>query len=400
MTRHLFLTAGLVSAALLTTPLRAQETVDLQITAPAKPVRYTIESKSATEREVLVDGAVPEGRGRGMGGRGPTKSESTVVFDEGQDGSSTWRVYRKAAAKVETQGRDGEPRTNEIEGGMIGERLHIVEDDRGVVIRRGDADGDELPRMLAMGVTPRTAFAGITPSEPVTVGEEFEMPATFVASLRSLMHPVRPAIDPERAGRGGERPPRGGDAGEGEGRGERGRGQGGRGQAGRGQGGSGGDAAGGERGQRGARDAAGRFGGMRGMMGSVDTTLPLVASSSLKGKIVGKVVEVQDGIAKVELRGTREGDGAIPEISGGRGRRGRGGRGAGGNPAEGSAKLDLTGTLWVDVGSHSLVKLVLEGTSKTEQTMTARNDMEITTKANGTFRYAVAAEAAPADGDK
>jgi hypothetical protein len=403
MMRYTMLSVGLLSAAAL-----GQDKIDLTIQPAAKAVRYTIESRSSStsEREVLVDGEPMEGRGGfgGGGGGGATARESKVVFDEGREGGTTWRIYRHATAKMAMPGRDGEPVENEVEGGMLNERLSIVEDDRGVVVTREGDEGGELPPMMSRGIPTRTEFAGITPKDGVAVGAEFDLPAAFLAMFSSIDHPVRPAFDPEAfAGRGGgQRPPRGEGAGEGGGqRPPRGEG------AGEGEGQRPPRGQGGQAGQAGAR-----FGGagMMGMFGG-DPTLRLLTNDKLNGKVVGKLVEVKDGIARIQIQGTREAEGTLEEIgmaalggaAGGRG--GRGGRGGGQAPAaggDGSVKLTLAGEIWVDVAQHALVKIVVEGKSHTTtQARMDRNEREIEMNAttDATFRYAVTAETSPEAGE-
>src|SRR5690606_13754795 len=162
------------------------------------------------------------GRGGFGGAGGETSSSQRVVFDEGREDGSTWRVYRTATAKVTSPGRDGEPVEREVEGGMIGERLYLVEDDRGLVVMRGAPDGEELPPFAARDLPARTDFAGILPDGPVTVGEDCELPPEFARALGSLVHPVRPAMTPG-ARRGGD--PEAGAPGRGQG-GQAGRGGG------------------------------------------------------------------------------------------------------------------------------------------------------------------------------
>ncbi|MGA1525875.1 MAG: hypothetical protein ACO4CZ_18065, partial [Planctomycetota bacterium] len=201
-------------------------------------------------------------------------------------------------------------------------------------------------------------------------------------------------------------------------------GRGGRGQ--RGQGGAGGDAGGAERPQRGQRAAgggaggpggAGGRGGMAGMMGMLggDQNLTLIANDKLEGKVLGKVVEVKDGVAKIEFQGVRAVEGDIAELGmsmlgGGRGGRGgfggRGGQGGGqgggfGVEGEGSMKVELAGAIWVDVDQHALVKLVVEGksTTWTEARMGGGDrEIEMSGSSEGEFRYAV--ETGEAEGDK
>jgi hypothetical protein len=424
---------SLLPVVALTAALPAQDKVDISIQKPSKAVRYTIETRSSnqSEREVLVDGE-PMGGGRGGfggGANGTTKRETRLIFDEGQADGGTWRVYRTATTKSEMPGRDGEPATNEIEGGLVGTRLRIVEDDRGTVI---EADGDgaeELSPMATRGVPAATSFAGITPAGGVEIGTEFELPAAFFTALQGIDHPVRPAMDPSAfggafGGRGGRNPAGdGGDAG-GRGAGGDAGGRGGRGQ--RGQGGAGGDAGGAERPQRGQRAAgggaggpggAGGRGGMAGMMGMLggDQNLTLIANDKLEGKVLGKVVEVKDGVAKIEFQGVRAVEGDIAELGmsmlgGGRGGRGgfggRGGQGGGqgggfGVEGEGSMKVELAGAIWVDVDQHALVKLVVEGksTTWTEARMGGGDrEIEMSGSSEGEFRYAV--ETGAADSDK
>lgn len=389
MQRLTLLSVGLLSAAAF-----AQDKVDIRIQDPAKPTRYTIESsaKSTSDREMLVDGEpAGGGRGGGFGGGGETTTNQTVVFDEGKDDGATWRVYRKADAKVERPDRNGEMQTNEIEGGMLGERLYLIEDDRGPVVLRGAKDGEELPQMLARGLPRGTSFAGILPKEAVAVGEEFELPAGFVAAMAGLIHPVRPQMDPEAfRGRGGGQQGGRGQGGRGQG-GQQGGEQGGRGQGGRGQGGR---AAGGQR-------AFGGF-GARGVPTAESFTL--LSNDKLQGKLMAKVVGIDGGIARIQFSGVREAEGNPADLGmfggfGGRG--GRGGRGGGGQAPEGdaSAKLKLGGEIWVNTESHELVKLVVEGSSNTSSHIVmSRGDreMEMNNKSDGTFRVAVKAEPAPA----
>ncbi|MDA0935400.1 MAG: hypothetical protein O3C51_18290, partial [Planctomycetota bacterium] len=173
-----------------------------------------------------------------------------------------------------------------------------------------------------------------------------------------------------------------------------------------------------QRGQRGAggANAAGGFGGrggMAGMMGMFggDQNLTLIANDKLEGKVLGKVVEVKDGIAKIEFDGLREVEGDIAELGmsmlgGGRGGfGGRGGQGGGqgggfGVEGEGSMKVELAGAIWVNVDQHALVKLVVEGksTTWTEARMGGGDrEIEMSGSSEGEFRYAVETGAADAD---
>jgi hypothetical protein len=426
---------SLIPVVALSAVLPAQDKVDISIKNPKQPVRYTIESRSSnqSEREVLVDGE-PMGGGRGgfggAGAGGATKRETRLVFDEGQGDGGTWRVYHTATAKSEMPGRDGEPATNEVEGGLVGMRLRIVEDDRGTVVEADGEEAEELSPMATRGVPAATSFAGITPAGGVEIGAEFELPAAFFTALQGIDHPIRPAMDPNAFGgrgarpQGGNRPQGGGDAAGGGGAGGGGAGGDGAGRGGRGQrgqrpqGGEGGDTQGTERPQRGQR-AAGGFGGrggMAGMMGMLggDQNLTLIANDKLEGKVLGKIVEVKDGVAKIEFQGVRAVEGDIAELGmsmlgGGRGGRGgfggRGGQGGGqgggfGVEGEGSMNVELAGAIWVNVDQHALVKLVVEGksTTWTEARMGGGDrEIEMSGSSEGEFRYAVETGAAETD---
>ncbi len=416
---------SLIPVVVLTAALPAQDKIDVSIQKPSKPVRYTIESRSSnqSEREVLVDGE-PMGGGRGgfggAGANGTTKRETRLIFDEGQGDGGVWRVYRTATAKSEMPGRDGEPATNEVEGGLVGMRLRIVEDDRGTVVEADGDEAEELSPMATRGVPAATSFAGITPTGGVEIGAEFELPAAFFTALQGIDHPIRPAMDPNAFGGAfggrGARPQGGDTGGEGDAAGRGGRGQ-------RGQRPQGGTEGGGterpQRGQRGAGGAGGPGGrgGMAGMMGMFggDQNLTLIGNDKLEGKILGKVVEVKDGVAKIEFQGVRAVEGDIAELGmsmlgGGRGGRGgfggRGGQGGGqgggfGVEGEGSMKVELAGAIWVDVDQHALVKLVVEGksTTWTEARMGGGDrEIEMNGSSEGEFRYAV--ETGAAEGDK
>src|SRR5690606_26875460 len=171
--------------------------------------------------------------------------------------------------------------------------------------------------------------------------------------------------DPEAGapGRG-----QGGQAGRGEGPPEarpRGRAEGGRGQAPAG---------------RGSRPMGAGFGA------PLDPSLQQLANPKLSGKLVGKVTELRDGIAKIEVRGRRKGEGTPAEVGLARGFGGRGGRGAATPSGEASVAIDVTGSLWVDTARHRLVKLVLEGKSDSNAHLVAERgdrEMEITTKRAG-----------------
>jgi hypothetical protein len=419
----------ILCTALLSAVVVAQDKVDLRLQAAQKPLRYTIESttKGVTERAITVDGEAMEGRGP----TGPTNSArtQTVVFDEGRADNGIWRLYVTAKATTERPDDTGGVAKQEIEGSLAGQRLFLIEDDRGVVARVGSADGEELPRGMGRGLPGATNFAGITPSEPVAVGGEFELSAGFLASLRNLNHPVTPAMN--AGGRGGENAPQGGrrrpgaegaeggEAGAGgrrrPGGAEQGQPEGGEGRQPRGQGGQGGQGGQRERGQGGqpgqGAPGGGRFGGgaFGGAMGGGTNVLGLLANEKLEGKLIAKLVGVENGVAKLTLAGKRAAEGGIDELGlagmmMGGGRMGRGGQGGGqggGAPAidgDAAAELEVAGELWIDVASHQLVKLVLEGKSKLHMNSEMdRNGqvMGIESKSDDSFRYAVAVQPAP-----
>ena len=358
--------------AFATPSLLAQE-VSLQIEKAKQPTRYTIETRSEveTQREILMDGEPMQGRGGGgraggMGG-GPTKIEMKLVFDEGRDKSgATWRLYHGAAAAVTRTGREGEPTTTEIEGGLIGQKLLVFEDDRGVVVRPYDADeGEEVPPQLSRGLPVAVSFAGMLPKEPVAVGEEFKFGKSLQKTFVGLNHPVRSAPDPDAAG-------------------------GGRG--------------GGQRGQR---------GGFRRAPSANDTALAMLAAAGLEAKATGTLVSVEDGVAKVTFEGTLMGDGDAAALGMGRG--GFGGRGMGGQrggqrggqqpqaSAKAKVAIHVAGELWIDTQAHALKKLVLEGKlqgdSHQETDRGDRGLMEIDQKSKGAFRVAVTTEPSPKGSD-
>jgi len=125
---------------------------------------------------------------------------------------------------------------------------------------------------------------------------------------------------------------------------------------------------------------------------------------------MAKLVGVENGIAKLSFSGKRGAEGSIQDLGlaqglfgGGRG--GRGGQGGGGGgqmpDGDGAAELELGGELWIDVASHQLVKLVLEGKSKVKTSMEMDRGgqvMGIESSNDDTFRYAVQVENAPEQG--
>jgi len=394
-TLPLTLTASLMAVA-MNASLAAQE-VDLTIKPAAdQALRYTISSKSAIDRqnETLVNGEAPNfGGGGGRGGRGgfggangTTKIDTTLVFDEGREGSQTWRAYQKAESTVETPGADGEANEQTIQGGLVGKKIFLSEDDGGIVAREGSAKGEDLPVQMTRGLPVVTSFAGLTPDKTIAVGGEFEISASFPKALKSLMHPVRP----EAAGGGGGRRNRGGDD------------QGGGGQ-GRGQG-------------RGGRGGFGRG-------APTDAALEAIANDKLTCKGAGKLVSVEekDGaqLATVSFNATLSGKGTptalgLNALGGGRGgfgrgggRGGRGGRGGGGatdqeDTGKAEAQVDVKGTMVIDVATHTLRELKLEGKMKTnshtERTFERGGeemDIESTATAEGTFEVTVTCEQAP-----
>ena len=403
----------------------AQDKVDLRIQDSQKSLRYTIESstKSVSVRATTVDGEPMEGRGP----TGPTNSARSqkVVFDEGRAEQGLWRNYVAAKATVERPDETGGVDKQELEGGLTGQRVFLVEDDRGVVAHLGSPDGEELPRAAARGIPGKTSFAGITPSEPVAVGAEFELGAKFLSSLKSLGQPVTPAMNADQRGGGnapegggrrrpgaeGGQPPEGGGrrrpgAGEpGQPQGGEPQGGGGERRPGRGQGG-----AGGQGGGQGGAGGAGGFGRMGGGFGGGSNVVGLLTNDRLEGKVMAKLVGVENGIAKLSFSGKRGAEGSIQDLGlaqglfgGGRG--GRGGQGGGGGgqmpDGDGAAELELGGELWIDVASHQLVKLVLEGKSKVKTSMEMDRGgqvMGIESSNDDTFRYAVQVENAPEQG--
>ncbi len=428
--------ASLVGLVATSAGTFAQE-VSIATQPAAGAQRYTIETKLdlATERTILRDG---EELGGGAGGRGgfggpsAQKATSRIVFDEGMQDGVTVRTYRGAAATVTAANRDGEDEATEIEGGYIDETLFILEDDRGMVITRGEIDGEELPRFAAMGMPQRTSLVGITPEGSMKVGDEFAFPAQFLSALEGLNHPVRPEMEGFPGGPGGfggrgrnpeggddaaPRRPRGGDQGDGDqGDGGDGAGAGGR----RPRGGA--DAEGG-RPQRGGGDAAGArnaFRRMRGVPGN--EVWQLIANTHLKGDVRGKLVAVENGIAKIEITAERSGEGSAEELGlqtmggmfGGRGGRGgRGGQGAGGQGGGGfggaevesnaEVSVKLTGELWVDTKSHTVTRLALQGSTSSSiyTSMEMRESViESDQASESEFAFTVEVAAAPGDGDK
>ena len=132
----------------------------------------------------------------------------------------------------------------------------------------------------------------------------------------------------------------------------------------------------------------------------VDPTLQLLANPKLEGKLIGKVTGLRDGIATIEFRGERKGEGEGVAGDLGMGGRGRGGR-QGAMPAgDGSVAIDVSGSLTVDVAQHRLVSLTVEGDSTSNAHLVSERgdrEMEITTKRSGSFRVALRAQAAPVD---
>jgi hypothetical protein len=411
MKRYLPLTlaAGLVSAA------ASAQTVDLTIKpASDKALRYTITSQSeiTNERETLVNGEPREG-GFG-GGSGVTKTDVQVVFDEGSADNQTWRAYHKAQAVVERPGRDGEPMEQKISGGLAGKKVYLSEDDGGVVAREGDAKGKTLPAALTRGLPVGTTFAGFAPKGPVAVGQEFDLSASLPQALKSLVHPVRPQADEDAEPAAGQRR-------RGEGQGE---GQGQRARRGGEQGGEEGAEQGGDepprraRGGRGEGGFGGRGPGGFGARNVRDIALETAVNDKLSCKATGKLVAVEerDGmqLATISFNATMSGKGTPTQLGlggfgGGRGfggfGGGQGGRGGqGGEPQEDTGKAEanvaLTGSIVIDVASHTLRELTIDGKLKTTSHTTRSferpdsgeaMDIEINADSDGTFKVKVAA---------
>lgn len=425
-TLSLTLTASLLSVA-MTGSLAAQE-VDLTIKPAADTaLRYTINSKSSVDRqnETLINGEAPEvggGRGGGFGGmNGTTKIGTKLVFDEGREGNQTWRAYHTAESTVESPGFDGETSEQTIKGGLVGKKIFLSEDDGGIVAREGSAKGEDVPAQMTRGMPATTSFNGLTPDKAVAVGSEFEISASFPKALKSLMHPIRPQAD-DRAG-GGRRGGQGGQGGQGQ-RDRGGDAQGGDAQGGDAQGG--GAQAGGRRNrgggdQQGGAGAGGQGRGGRGGFGrggAQDAALEAIANDKLACKGTGKLVSVEDKdgmqLATITFTATLSGKGTptalgLNAFGGGRGGFGRGGRGGGRGGAEqedtgkAEAQVDVNGMLVIDVTTHTLRELKLEGKMKTNS-HTARTfennngeemDFESTNIAEGKFEVNVACEHAP-----
>ncbi|MBK8978043.1 MAG: hypothetical protein IPM29_19225 [Planctomycetes bacterium] len=350
-------------------------------------VRYTVDTRDHTvaETSITVDGQPFEGRGGRMAGPRETDASSHVVFDEQAADGVVQRTYVEGRASMTMPGRDGEPMEQEVESGLVGTPLFIVEDDRGVVVLQGSADGEELPRFAAMGMPPRVSFAGITPDKSIDVGGQFELPAAFLQSFAMINHPVRPAMEPGARGPGGRQPPGEGQPPE------------------RGQGAP-------QRGQFG-----GRVGGGMGRMGG-GADFAMLAAPGLSGAITGELYANEGGIAKIRIKGVRQGEGDFAELgltpqprrpaggedpsAGGDNPRGPGRGGFGGMaPQTGKVAVELAGELWIDTRTHQLVKLVVEGnaTMASSRSMDrGGQQMDMATETHRTFRVAVEAGPAPA----
>jgi hypothetical protein len=405
----LTLTAGLLAAA------ASAQNVDLTIKpSKDKALRYTITSQSeiSNDREMIINGEPREGGPGGMSG--VTKTDVQVEFDEGSADNQTWRAYRKAEAVVERPGFDGELSEQKVSGGLAGKKVFLSEDDGGVVARENDAKGKTLPAAMTRGLPVSTTFAGFAPKEPVGIGQEFDLSASLPKALKSLVHPVRPQVDENAEGAPGQRGRRGGGEGQGQGQGQGGRG-----------GEQGADEEGQARGRRGGRGGEGGFGGGGrgpggfGRGGVQDTALETAVNDKLTCKASGKLVSVEerDGmkLATVSFNATMSGKGTPTQLGigafgggrfggGGRGFGGGGRGGQGGEPQEDTGKAEanvtLTGSMVIDVNSHTLRELTIDGKLKTtsqtkhsfERPDTGEEmDIEVNADADGTFKVKVVA---------
>lgn len=396
----------LLPAALLVTTALAQDAtgtrVDLSVPATQnQPLRFAITAavQSTDTRKMLVNGEEggfggAGGRGgqggqagRGAGGGGEVKLSQEVVFDQGPS-DANWRHYRKLTATESRGGADGEGRENKLQGALEGRKVFLADGKDGTTtFQEGEGDQQKaLAEPLARGLPGRLSLAGLLPQKEVGVGEEFDLSGTdFTAALRGLVHPVTP-----------ERPA---DAGAGPGRGGQG-GQGGEGGQG-GRPGRGGQGAGGQAGP-GGRQGMGRMGG------GTNPVLQLLAAGRLTAKAKGKLatVETTDGasIAVVDIQAVLTGKGSGEELGlpqggaafGGRGQSGRGG--AQGTDAV-EASLQLTGKARVDLTSHRIVSVELNGpvtlvraTSRTMDRDGEETRIDVHTDTKGSVRFAVRCE--------
>lgn len=142
--------------------------------------------------------------------------------------------------------------------------------------------------------------------------------------------------------------------------------------------------------------------GRTGRTGAVDPT-----SDSSRTSDSGRTVRLagqprQQRVGVRRRRGAADGERAGQGGQPGAARRGgQGGGQGGGAPAidgDAAAELEVAGELWIDVASHQLVKLVLEGKSKLQMNSEMdRNGqvMGIESKSDDSFRYALAVQPAP-----
>jgi hypothetical protein len=175
---------------LFATSVAAQK-VRVKIVPSASDVlKYTVNSKSEmkTDTKRTIDGEERPGRGAG----GAVKSEQTLVFQEGPDGSN-WRKYITAAASVTKPTRQGEDETSKIVGAIVGKTIFIVKDGKKTVFKAGSATGEALPRAIMQGIPGKLTLAGLLPAKMVEVQGKYELKKGFAQGLRKLLQPVRAA---------------------------------------------------------------------------------------------------------------------------------------------------------------------------------------------------------------
>jgi hypothetical protein len=336
---------------LFATSVAAQE-VRVKIAPSASDVlKYTVNSKSEmkTDTKRTIDGEERPARGAG----GATKSEQTLVFQEGPDGSN-WRKYITAAASVTKPTRQGEDQKSKIVGAIAGKTIFMVKDGKKTVFKAGSATGEALPRATVQGIPAKLTLAGLLPAKAVEVQGKYELKKSFAQALRKLLQPVRAA-----------RPA---------------------------------DAQGGNRGQ-GRRRGRGR--GNPSTWNAV--AVRLLGSKKLTTKGTGQLVSVteKDGttLAVLEIDAVLSGAGTPTELGMGRQTRRRGGGGNNEDTGKASISIKVTGQIVVNQTQQRIQSVSLKGklqsnseSSRTTERNGEERKIDTVQSTQGTFAVDVAVD--------